>query len=332
MRDKVLAYALAISVGVHVIILCVVGRTSAAQPIEVDELKLVRVNVVKLPDEPKPVPEEVVKPAPEHMSIPPPEKIPVAPPPKPRPRATPPREAQAKKPSPAPSVKSPVYSSSPDQTNTTKPPGDPGGPVDLGSSSTGGQDLGPSGQTPVGWVPGSPDGTGTGSGKGPGTGQPEPVPGAVEGPGTEPAPPPPPPDVVVKVCAESGMRPGPNCERTVVRSFRPGKEPTAVCTICKPKHVSTLADRSTPELVSGRKRPAYPAVARDKGIEGSVTVEYTINTEGKVVGVKVVSSSGSSLLDQAAVDTVRNRKYKPAVQAGIPRNYRKRETFHFTLN
>jgi len=46
----------------------------------------------------------------------------------------------------------------------------------------------------------------------------------------------------------------------------------------------------------------------------------------------VTSSSGNSDLDRAAVDTVESRKYKPAVQAGIPRNYRKRETFHFALD
>jgi TonB family protein len=138
--------------------------------------------------------------------------------------------------------------------------------------------------------------------------------------------------VDVKVCAESGMLPGPNCERIVTKSFRPGRQPDAVCNVCKPKHVSTLADRSVPELLSGRRAPKYPASARDNGIEGSVTVEYTINTEGSVVGVRVTSSSGNSDLDRAAVDAIQSRKYKPAVQAGIPRDYRKRETFHFALD
>jgi len=330
MRDKVLTYALAISVGVHLIILGFVGKTSAARPIEVDELKLVRVDVVKLPDEPKPA-HKLAPAEPERVSIPPPEKIPVAPPPKPHPA---PRKETSNTIRPRPSIPSPVYSTETTVNAGNKLPGNPGGPLDVGSPSARGQDLGPSGHTPVGWVPGSPDGSGAGSGRGPGTGRPEPVPGAVEGPGTEPAPPPPPPppDVMVKVCAESGMLPGANCERAVTRSFRPGKEPAAKCTVCKPKHVSTLADRSTPELISGRKRPSYPESARDRGIEGSVTIEYTINTQGNVVGVKVVSSSGNSDLDRAAVEAVESRKYKPAVQAGIPRNYRKRETFHFTIN
>jgi len=319
MRDRVLAYALAVSIGVHLMILCMVGKTSAARPIEVDSLNLVRVNVVKTPDEPKPVP-NVSKPTPpppqlerEHASVPPPEKIAVAPPKK------------HPTPKPANSIKSPVY-------GPVKLPGNPGGPLDLGSGSKNGQDLGGSGQTPVGWVPGPSNGTGIGSGKGPGVGDPEPTPGAVEGPGKEPAPPPPPPDVDARVCTESGMLPGPNCEHTTTRPFRPGHQPSAVCNVCKPKHVNTLADRSIPELLSGRKAPKYPASARDNGVEGSVTVEYTINKDGDVVGVNVTSSSGSSDLDRAAVSTVESRKYKPAIQAGIPRNYRKRETFTFALD
>ena len=128
------------------------------------------------------------------------------------------------------------------------------------------------------------------------------------------------------------MLPGPNCESTGMRSFRPGSQPSSTCTVCKPKHVSTLADRSVPEMISGRRTPKYPESARDKGIEGTVSVEYTINTGGDVVGVSISSSSGSSQLDGAAMDTVRGRKYHPAVQGGIPRNYRKRETFHFALD
>jgi len=159
----------------------------------------------------------------------------------------------------------------------------------------------------------------------------------VDGPGHDPAPPPPPPpppapDIEAKVCAESGMLPNSNCERVVTKSFRPGNQPTGVCTACKPKHVSTLADRSVPELISGRRAPKYPESARDRGSEGSVTVEYTITADGGVSGAKVTSSSGDSSLDSAAVAVVESRKYKPAVQAGIPRNYRKRETFHFALD
>jgi len=319
-RDRVLTYALAISVGLHLILLGFVGRTSAARPIDLDELKIVRVEMIDLSAESKPIPPDVAKPSikpvvpePTHISVAPPER---------------PQESRKK---PDSRLRSPIYSNT---SASNKLPGNPGGPLDLGSPGRHGEDFGPGGRTPVGYVPGSPGGTGAGSGTGPGAGSSEPVPGAVEGPGriTSPPPPPPPPDVEVKVCAESKLLPGPNCGRTTVKNFRPGTQPTSKCTVCKPPHVNAFAPPTPPELVSGRKSPKYPASARDRGIEGSVTVEYTINTEGKVVGVKVVSSSGSDDLDRAAIETVESRNYKPAMQGGIPRNYRKRETFRFSLN
>ncbi len=347
MRDKVLAYALAVSVGAHIVILCVVGKSYSASnrvpPPEVEQTAI-RVNV-EMPKSEQRKPRPVVAPRPE--LIPESQRQPELPKPKapvlrnlaarffaPKP-APASRPVVTPAPRPVPPVHSPTYSTKPTNTASSKLPGNPGGALNMGSGSSHGENLGSSGHTPVGWVPGSNNGSGQGSGNGPGVGKPEPVHNAVEGPGHDPAPPPPPPpppDVDVRVCSESGMLPGPNCESTVVRSFRPGNQPTSTCTVCKPKHVSTLADRSVPEMISGRKAPKYPESARDKGIEGSVTVEYTINTDGNVTGVRVSSSSGNSQLDDAAVSTVQSRKYHPAVQGGIPRNYRKREAFTFALD
>ena len=341
MRDKGLAYALAASVGVHLIILCIVGRTSAVHRVDANDTKYISVNVVKSVDEPKPapvtMPESVVKPvtAPKQEPIPEQERIPApTAAPKPMPNTRPQNVHQPSR--PVTQTTRPSHPSRPTTVASNKLPGNPGGATNMGSTSSRGENLGGSGRTPVGWVPGSERGTGQGSGNGAGVGRPEPVRNADDGPGKEPAPapqpPPPPADVDVKVCAESGMLPNSNCERTTVKSYRPGREPGSTCTECKPKHVSTLADRSVPEFVSGRKRPKYPSSAMDNGIEGSVTVEFTIDTDGNVTNIKVTSSSGNKDLDRAAISAVDNRKYKPAVQAGIPRNYRKRETFHFALD
>jgi TonB family protein len=338
MRDRLLAYALAVSVGIHIIALIVVGRNAAVKTVSADDLHVVQVNMAKLgneprpairtpkvePTKPKPAVKQTVIPAkPQHSAE--------------RPVVVPKRTnffapLPVRPSSSRPRVISPVYSSKPARTASNRLPGNPGGALNMGSTSARGMNLGASGRTHVGWVA-SGCGLGEGSGHGAGRGTPEPDAKAVDGPGRVAAPAPPPPaDVDVKVCAESGMLPGEYCERTVIRSYRPGHEPTSICNVCRPRHVSTLADRSKPELISGPKQPKYPRSARDAGIQGAVVVEYTINTEGDVSGAKVTSSSGNSDLDRAAVDTVESRKYKPAVQAGIPRNYRKRETFHFALD
>lgn len=328
MRDKLLTYALAISVGIHVIVLCVVGRPSPTHVVLADQSTPMEVSVVRSPED---------NPKPAHITPP---KVPEKPQPTPQPVRTvtpvpsvPRQEAPKSAPIRMPFLQRFLPQRQPTAIPSHKPAGNPGGALNMGSTSSHGENMGTSGRTQVGWVPGAQHGLGAGSGSGAGIGRPEPVRGAVEGPGREAAPPPPPaPDVHIRVCAESGMIPGPNCENTETKAFRPGREPTSTCTSCHPRHKSTLADRSTPELISGSKRPKYPRSARDDGIQGSVTIEYTIDIEGNVTGVKVTSSAGNGDLDEAAVDTVKSRKYKPAVQAGIPRNYRKRETFHFALD
>lgn len=63
-------------------------------------------------------------------------------------------------------------------------------------------------------------------------------------------------------------------------------------------------------------KPVYPAVAQAARVGGEVTVEATIGPDGKVVDVKVVRSV--PLLDQAALDAVRQWEYTPTLLNGVP--------------
>jgi len=62
--------------------------------------------------------------------------------------------------------------------------------------------------------------------------------------------------------------------------------------------------------------PVYPALARSAGVSGAVTIEATIGPDGKVVDAKVVQSI--PLLDQAALDAVRQWEYTPTLLNGVP--------------
>jgi TonB family protein len=63
-------------------------------------------------------------------------------------------------------------------------------------------------------------------------------------------------------------------------------------------------------------KPVYPAIAQAAGVTGSVTIEATIGTDGKVVDATVVRSI--PLLDQAALDAVRQWEYMPTMLNGSP--------------
>lgn len=61
-----------------------------------------------------------------------------------------------------------------------------------------------------------------------------------------------------------------------------------------------------------RPDPEYPDSAREAGIEGDVTVNIRINDNGTVEDVIVNQSSGSDILDQAAVSSAWATEWTPA--------------------
>jgi len=63
-------------------------------------------------------------------------------------------------------------------------------------------------------------------------------------------------------------------------------------------------------------KPIYPAIAQSARVAGAVTVEATIGPDGKVIDAKVVRSI--PLLDQAALDAVRQWEYTPPLRNGVP--------------
>ena len=64
--------------------------------------------------------------------------------------------------------------------------------------------------------------------------------------------------------------------------------------------------------------PAYPPAARRLGEQGRVVLRVLVSADGQPEQVEVRSSSGSSRLDTAALDTVRRWKFVPAKQGDRP--------------
>ena len=62
--------------------------------------------------------------------------------------------------------------------------------------------------------------------------------------------------------------------------------------------------------------PVYPAIAQSARVQGDVVIEATIDEEGKVADARVVKSV--PLLDQAALDAVRQWQYQPSLLNGVP--------------
>lgn len=60
--------------------------------------------------------------------------------------------------------------------------------------------------------------------------------------------------------------------------------------------------------------PRYPRIARRRGYEGTVVLEVLVNTEGKVADYRIIRSCGHSVLDKAAVKSIRNWLFEPGMR------------------
>ena len=70
-----------------------------------------------------------------------------------------------------------------------------------------------------------------------------------------------------------------------------------------------------PPIKMNDVKPVYPAIAQNAGVTGAVIIEATIGADGRVIDAKVLRSI--PLLDQAALDAVRQWEYKPTLLNGV---------------
>ncbi len=82
-------------------------------------------------------------------------------------------------------------------------------------------------------------------------------------------------------------------------------------------------------LILKRVAPAYPANALQLRKQGAVELLATINKDGAIAGIKVIS--GDLILAKSATDAVRQWKYRPYLLNGEPVEIETQLTINFTL-
>jgi periplasmic protein TonB len=90
-----------------------------------------------------------------------------------------------------------------------------------------------------------------------------------------------------------------------VAAATPRPRPAAPAAVSQPQPISTPA-------------PKYPSMALRRGEHGTVMVSAQIGPDGVPASVDVAKSSGSRVLDRAAVDAVRRWRFRPALADGQP--------------
>jgi len=92
-----------------------------------------------------------------------------------------------------------------------------------------------------------------------------------------------------------------------------------------PEPAPPIGEIEAPPVALASPSPAYPTIARRRGWEGSVEILMVLDQNGRVVDATIVSSSGHSVLDEAARNTVLRSWRYAAGAAG--RTVRHRFTF-----
>lgn len=121
--------------------------------------------------------------------------------------------------------------------------------------------------------------------------------------------------------AETGM----TCVVSFVFRLRPPASSTALPSAgtgsarpgpAAPSAPVRVGDEIKPPRIVVKVDPVYPEEAKGAGAKGVVLLDVTIGPDGSVIGVHVLRSV--PLLDQAAIDAVKQWKYEPTLVNGVP--------------
>jgi protein TonB len=148
---------------------------------------------------------------------------------------------------------------------------------------------------------------------------------------TPPPPPPEPPKPVQQMAMPDIVIPKPE-----VPIVQPPPEPTVTAAPeaeAQPAMPANVAPEgppaTTPSANSGQMHsavfadanscalPAYPASAARDGETGTTTLALLVGTDGRVSSARIQQSSGSRVLDRAALNALSLCKFKPAANKGV---------------
>lgn len=107
-------------------------------------------------------------------------------------------------------------------------------------------------------------------------------------------------------------------------------DPNEVKAYSAPKYMPIHQVDTEPSVASEVKVP-YPEEARRAGVEGTVVLSITVDTEGTVVATRIISGPGYGL-NEAARDAIKKFKFKPAVKNGEAVSTELKYSYTFVLD
>ena len=87
---------------------------------------------------------------------------------------------------------------------------------------------------------------------------------------------------------------------------------------CKAQEAASLTYLAPAIVNLSFCRPSYPRQALLRSEQGLVKLEFTVGIRGKLVGSRIVKSSGFRDLDSAALNALVHCSFRPAYRNGVP--------------
>ncbi len=109
----------------------------------------------------------------------------------------------------------------------------------------------------------------------------------------------------------------------------PAAAPVDASAMKEPTHRVRLPAQTSHELLSNEITPSYPPLARQAHVQGLVVLDVNISKEGAVESLKTVS--GHPMLIPAAIDAVKQWRYKPYLLNNVPVSVETTVTVSFSL-
>lgn len=112
----------------------------------------------------------------------------------------------------------------------------------------------------------------------------------------------------------------------------PRQRAPAAAAATPPTAASTISPQQWQAQALARldQRKVYPRAAQADGIEGNAVITFSVGASGQIGSIGLARSSGSAILDQAALDTARRASPLPAPPPGLA-NQAMSATIRFSL-
>jgi len=77
-------------------------------------------------------------------------------------------------------------------------------------------------------------------------------------------------------------------------------------------------NQSLPLQIISQEYPVYPDKAKKMQLEDQVVVRYIIGKKGQVIDVQIIDHAKDAMFDEAAVDAIKQWRFRPMIQDGKP--------------